>query len=83
MITVAMTEPLRVEHRELEPQIEELARTATWVSTAPPPVVREKLQQALDFLRHHLVPHALAEEEVLYPAAVLVGDMIRARRGHP
>lgn len=68
MITVAATEPLRVEHRELAPQIDELAHTATWISTAPAPVVREKLQDALEFLRHHLLPHASAEEEVLYPA---------------
>lgn len=68
MITVALTEPIRVEHRELAPQIEELAHTATWVSTAPAPVVREKVQWALEFLRHHLVPHAMAEEEWLYPA---------------
>jgi iron-sulfur cluster repair protein YtfE (RIC family) len=68
MITYPVTEPLRVEHRQLAPHIDELAHTATWVSTAPPPVVREKLQGALDFLRHHLVPHALAEEDVLYPA---------------
>jgi iron-sulfur cluster repair protein YtfE (RIC family) len=68
MITVAATEPIRAEHRELAPQIDELAHTATWMSTAPAPVVREKLQDAVEFLRHHLVPHALAEEEWLYPA---------------
>lgn len=68
MIAGSVTEPLRAEHRELTPQIEDLARTATWISTAPAPVVREKLAHALEFLRHHLVPHALAEEETLYPA---------------
>ena len=31
-------------------------------------MVREKLAHALGFLRHHLVPHALAEEDALYPA---------------
>jgi iron-sulfur cluster repair protein YtfE (RIC family) len=68
MITSPVTEPLRAEHRELLPQIDELAHTATWIPTAPAPVVREKLAHALDFLRHHVVPHALAEEETLYPA---------------
>jgi iron-sulfur cluster repair protein YtfE (RIC family) len=68
MITIGVTEPLRAEHRELLPHIDELAHTATWVSTAPPPVVRERVTQAIEFLRHHLVPHALAEEETLYPA---------------
>jgi len=68
MITVAATDPIRDEHRQLAPHIAELSHTATWISTAPPPVVREKLMHALEFLRHHLVPHALAEEETLYPA---------------
>ena len=67
MITIPVTEPLRAEHRELLPSIDELAHTATWISTAPVPVVRERLTHALEFLRHHLVPHALAEEETLYP----------------
>lgn len=68
MIHSLVTESLRAEHRLLEPQIEELSHTATWMATAPVPVVREKLARALEFLRHHLVPHALAEEETLYPA---------------
>ena len=68
MITIPVTEPLRAEHRELLPSIDELAHTATWISTAPVPVVRERLTHALEFLRNHLVPHALAEEETLYPA---------------
>jgi iron-sulfur cluster repair protein YtfE (RIC family) len=68
MITIPVTEPLRAEHRELLPRVDELGHTATWMSTAPVPVVRERLTHALEFLRHHLVPHALAEEETLYPA---------------
>ena len=40
MIALTVTEPLRAEHRQLVPHIDELAHTATWVSTAPAPVVR-------------------------------------------
>jgi iron-sulfur cluster repair protein YtfE (RIC family) len=68
MITAAATEPIRVDHRELAPEIDELAHTASWISTAPPPVVREKLQDAVEFLRYRLMPHASAEEAWLYPA---------------
>jgi iron-sulfur cluster repair protein YtfE (RIC family) len=66
--TGLLTEPIRAEHRELLPRINELGHTATWIPTAPPPVVREKVASALEFLRGELVPHALAEEETLYPA---------------
>jgi hypothetical protein len=30
-----------------------------------------------------LTQHALSEEELFYPAAVLVGDLVRARSGVP
>jgi iron-sulfur cluster repair protein YtfE (RIC family) len=68
VITDLLTEPIRAEHRELKPRIDELGHTATWISTAPPPVVNEKVTAALEFLRDHLIPHAMAEEETLYPA---------------
>lgn len=62
------TEPIRAEHRELLPRIEELAHTAAWMADAPTPVVREKVAHAVEFLQHHLIPHALAEEVTLYEA---------------
>ena len=67
-IGIAPTEPIRAEHRELLPQIEALGHTAAWMRDAPTPVVREKVTHAVEFLQHHLVPHALAEEETLYEA---------------
>ena len=67
-IASAPTGPIRAEHRELLPHIEALAHTAAWMRDAPGPVVREKLTHAVEFLQHHLVPHALAEEETLYEA---------------
>ncbi|HEY7526135.1 MAG TPA: hemerythrin domain-containing protein [Candidatus Limnocylindria bacterium] len=68
MTTQLPTDPIRAEHRELLPRIEELSHTATWITTAPPPVVHEKVNAAVEFLGDHLIPHALAEEETLYPA---------------
>jgi iron-sulfur cluster repair protein YtfE (RIC family) len=68
METEPLTAPIRAEHRELLPQIRELSHTATWLPTAPAPVVHEKVTVALEFLRDHLLPHARAEEETLYPA---------------
>ena len=62
------TAPIRSEHAELLPRIHELGHTATWISTAPPPVVHEKVTEALEFLRDELIPHAMAEEVTLYPA---------------
>jgi iron-sulfur cluster repair protein YtfE (RIC family) len=63
-----LTEPIRAEHRELLPRIHELGHTATWIPTAPAPVIHEKITLALEFLRDHLIPHAEAEEATLYPA---------------
>lgn len=68
MATEPVTAPIRAEHRALLPRIQELAHTATWIPTAPPPVIHEKVTVALDFLRNDLIPHAIAEEETLYPA---------------
>jgi iron-sulfur cluster repair protein YtfE (RIC family) len=67
-VAVLPTEPIRAEHRELLPRIEALRHTAAWMRDAPTPVVREKLAHAVDFLQHHLIPHALAEDEILYEA---------------
>jgi iron-sulfur cluster repair protein YtfE (RIC family) len=63
-----LTEPIRSEHRELLPRIKELADSAAWMADAPMPVIRERLNHVLTFLRHHLIPHAVAEDEVLYHA---------------
>ena len=62
------TAPIRAEHAALLPRIHELGHTATWISTAPAPVVHEKVNQAVEFLRDELIPHAMAEESTLYPA---------------
>ena len=63
----ALTQPLRDEHRELLPQIERLRAAADAVGEAPPGVLREQVDEAYEFLVHHLIPHAEAEDRALYP----------------
>lgn len=68
------TEPFRREHEELLGHIEHLAAAAREV-----PRLSEEEREALrtrilGFLRETLIPHAEAEEEILYPEwAALVG----------
>lgn len=64
----APTAPLRAEHRELVPYIADLRAVADSVGVAPLAELRLRLRAASDFLVSHLIPHALAEDEVLYPA---------------
>ena len=68
------TEPFRKEHEQLLEHIEHIAQAARELprlSDEERSLLRERI---LGFLRGTLVPHAKAEEEVLYPAwAELVG----------
>jgi iron-sulfur cluster repair protein YtfE (RIC family) len=62
-----VTQPLRDEHKELWPHVEVLRTTADAVGEAPLEVLRLALDEAYDFLAHHLIAHAHAEERALYP----------------
>jgi iron-sulfur cluster repair protein YtfE (RIC family) len=68
------TEPFRSEHEDLHAHIEHLREAA---QTLPGLSIEDRealLGRLVDFLRGTLVPHAKAEEDVLYPAwAKLVG----------
>ena len=68
------TEPFRREHEELRSHIEHIRRAAREVARLGS-VEREALiRRIVGFLRSTLVPHAKAEEQVLYPEwAKLVG----------
>lgn len=69
-----LTQPLREEHRELLPHIDELQSLADAVGQAPASDIIKRLDSALAFLTDHLMVHAQAEEQVLYPAiAELMG----------
>jgi iron-sulfur cluster repair protein YtfE (RIC family) len=63
-----LTQPLRDEHRELLPHIEELRAVADSIGAALPSQVQEGVTAAHAFLTQHLMPHAHAEEQALYPA---------------
>lgn len=70
------TQPFRDEHAELLHHIEELRRTGSEIARLPVGEREERLAGVLEFLRGTLLPHAKAEEEVLYPEwARLVGHM--------
>jgi iron-sulfur cluster repair protein YtfE (RIC family) len=68
------TQPFRDEHAELLTHIEHLRQVGSEIPDVPVEQRKEKLAGVLEFLRGTLVPHAQAEEEVLYPEwARLVG----------
>ena len=62
-----LTQPLRDEHKELYPQVERILQAADLVGEAPVTEIRSAVDGVYDFLAHHLVPHAQAEEAALYP----------------
>jgi len=64
----SITQPLRDEHKELFPQVEFLRQAG---NAAEEGMVKENLRRlagdAFEFLAHHLIPHAQAEDRALYP----------------
>jgi len=68
-----ITQPLRDEHRELYPHIEALRNAGESIThdfiAAPE---RADLDAVYEFLVHHLIPHAEAEEKALYPIVAKV-----------
>lgn len=68
------TEPFREEHAELLVHIEHLAQAAREMPSLSETERGALRDRILAFLRDTLIPHARAEEEILYPAwAQLVG----------
>jgi iron-sulfur cluster repair protein YtfE (RIC family) len=66
-ITAPVTEPLRAEHRHLLPNVEALAEAGDAIGVAPLDEQRVKVDAAHAFLATQLIPHAGAEDAVLYP----------------
>lgn len=62
-----LTQPLPDEHAELLPHVESLRIAADAIAQGSAPELSAKVREAEDFLTGHLVPHAKAEEEALYP----------------
>ncbi len=63
----AVTKPLRDEHSELLPKAESLRVAAEAVGRVPSSDLSALVDRAIEFLTRELIPHAQAEEEVLYP----------------
>lgn len=62
-----LTQPLRDEHKELIPHIEQILIVADSLPDAPQEQIRDGVQEVYEFLAYHLIPHAQAEEAALYP----------------
>lgn len=63
-----LTQPLRDEHKELIPHIEKIIEIANSIPQAPLEQIRDGVKEVHEFLAHHLIPHAQAEDAALYPA---------------
>jgi iron-sulfur cluster repair protein YtfE (RIC family) len=73
-MNVRPTEPYREEHRALLDHVAELRRAAADVPRLVPAEREVLVHRLVDFLREELLPHAQAEEHVLYPeVAALLG----------
>lgn len=64
----SVMQPLRDEHQELLPHIEFLREAGILVEDGSEPDVLRAADEAYAFLVHYLIPHAIAEDRVLYPA---------------
>jgi iron-sulfur cluster repair protein YtfE (RIC family) len=71
----ALPQVVRDEHRELRARTELLRTVADSIGSAATEKLREGVGQVCIFLIHQLIPHAQAEEQVLYPT---VGRLLRA-----
>lgn len=69
---MALTLSLREEHTRLLPHVEQLRFAADAVGETSDEEVRDRLDESLQFLHEHLLPHARVEEEVLYPVVAEV-----------
>lgn len=65
---MGLMQPLRDEHATLVPAIEAFRTTADVVGDAAVDDVQELVDNSLGFLVQDLLPHATAEDQVLYPA---------------
>lgn len=71
----ALTQPLRDEHAEILPRIDEVREVADAIGQRSPEVLAKDVARVHEFLAGHLVAHAEAEEAALYPA---VGEVCGA-----
>jgi hemerythrin-like domain-containing protein len=70
-----VTQPLRDEHKHLLPHIEQLLAAADSIDDTSSGAARAHAEESYAFLVQHLIPHAQAEEQALYP---VVGKVLGA-----
>jgi len=75
-----VTQPLREEHKELLPHIESLRAAGDAVGVSVTPALQSAVDEAYEFLVHHLIPHAQAEDKALYPVVQKVMGAAEATR---
>lgn len=63
-----LTQPLRDEHKELIPHIDQILEVANSIPEASLEQIHNGVTEVYEFLAYHLIPHAQAEEAALYPA---------------
>jgi hemerythrin-like domain-containing protein len=62
-----ITQPLRDEHKELLPHVEQLKVVADSIGSTGNEAIHQGIRKVEEFLLHHLIPHAKAEDRILYP----------------
>jgi iron-sulfur cluster repair protein YtfE (RIC family) len=65
---INLTQPLSDEHQELLPHIENLRQVADELDEFSTVILRERIDDIYRFLTRQLIPHARAEDQILYPA---------------
>lgn len=70
-----VTQPLRDEHSVLFPHVDQLRAAADGIGEQSREETRRAVAVAHEFLAHHLIPHAEAEDAALYP---VVGRLMGA-----
>jgi iron-sulfur cluster repair protein YtfE (RIC family) len=61
------TEPMRQEHRQIRSRLAAMRALADGIDEIPTTALTSELDGMVAFLDGGLIPHALAEEEVVYP----------------
>lgn len=69
---MTLMQPLRDEHAQLVPHIEQLRQLADGIEHLSPVQRTDGVAAAHRFLTEHLIPHAEAEDVILYPAVARV-----------
>jgi hemerythrin-like domain-containing protein len=74
------TQRIRDEHAALWPRIQQFRQTASQAGDLPSDQLKAAIEEAYLFLENRVIPHARAEDQVLYPViARIVGSDLATR----